>query len=81
MGETHEADLGRTWKYRLLNQSSIEVDSIELEDDSAARAWALKAKIDKGLQTATLECLRGGQWQAIWDVKVATLADETDDQP
>jgi hypothetical protein len=67
MGETQQVDFGRTWNYRLLDESNVKVDSLEFEDDSTARVWALKRKIDKGLWSATLECFRDGRWQFVWD--------------
>jgi hypothetical protein len=36
--------------------------------------------VDRGLKTASLESLRGGRWQAIWDVEVPTLVDDPEDQ-
>jgi hypothetical protein len=81
MAETPSSDTGTGSQYRLVNESGSEVDSIQLEDDSRARVWAVKTKVDKGLKTASLESLRDGQWKAIWDVEVPTLVDDPEDQP
>jgi hypothetical protein len=81
MTETSSSDTGTASKYRLVNESGSKVDSIELEGDAGARVWAMKVKVDKGLKTASLESLRDGQWNAIWDVEVPTLVDEPEDQP
>jgi hypothetical protein len=80
MTETPNANTGTASKYRLVNESGSEVDSIEVDGDSGARVWAVKTKVDRGLKTASLESLRGGRWQAIWDVEVPTLVDDPEDQ-